>query len=77
MCSRLLPHRFLNPKTTSVCLFVKDLDPKHDYKDHDVDKSARYFKQFLKDDKNVSGLDDVSENNDQAFVSAWHDIVHF
>jgi len=54
-----LPHGFLDAKTISICLFVKDLDTKNDYKDHDVDKTARYFKEMLKEEKGVVGLDEI------------------
>jgi len=55
----VLPYGFLDGKTVSICLFVKDLDSKKDYKDHDVDKAARHYKELLKQEKNVEGLDEV------------------
>jgi ribosome biogenesis protein UTP30 len=55
----ILRHGYLDAKTLSICLFVKDLDSKNDYKDHDVDKAARYYKDMLKEEKNVVGLDEI------------------
>lgn len=54
-----LPFGFRNPKTTSVCLFVKDLDnEKHGA---DIDKSSREFREWLKCSKGVTtGIDQVS-----------------
>lgn len=47
----MLPHAFRSPKTTSVCLFVKDLD--RDRFHPDVGKDARAFQDFLAIDKRV------------------------
>jgi len=53
-----LPFGFRSPKTTSVCLFVKDLDnEKHGA---DIDKSSREFRDWLKFSKGVkSGIDQI------------------